>query len=145
MKRKLSFILMIITFFLTGCEINTTSSVIGDIPFEVVTTRSIENEAVLRWYERSRKEEGAFKFDDEEYTYILISAGERRTGGYSLNTMSITGDNKHLNVKAKLIEPLPSSMVVQVITYPSQLVRIEKDNREVVLKELIRERRQLGS
>ncbi|HAA25259.1 MAG TPA: hypothetical protein DCE11_03955 [Ruminiclostridium sp.] len=85
------------------------------------------------WVETNRKTQGIrFKVVGNK-TYILISAGEKPTGGYSIQlesaTMVAPGS---IYVTAQVISPAPDMMVTQVLTYPCILLEIEDEEVWVV-------------
>jgi hypothetical protein len=73
---------------------------------------------------------GTTTVTDEEYTYVLLALGERRTGGYSIEVLGAEEKSdpsgRFILIKAKEIRPTPGDMVIQVITYPTAVYKIPK-------------------
>ncbi|UNC93405.1 Gmad2 immunoglobulin-like domain-containing protein [Candidatus Contubernalis alkaliaceticus] len=68
----------------------------------------------------------------EDELYILVTYGEKATGGYEVNItdVNITGESVEVSVDFKA--PKEGDMVTQVITYPYALEVIEKVNLPVI-------------
>lgn len=91
------------------------------------------DEEIQEWYEESMQEEGIHRLNKGGHTFILVSAGEKPTGGYELTITSVTAGEDVLKVGANLTSPPADAMVITVITYPSALIRIPEDARELDL------------
>lgn len=142
MKKLIGLVLIMILglSLFTGCSTGkNTSGIIGDISFEVVGTNSLANSELEEWYNENFKKEGILSIDFEEYKYVLIGAGERPTGGYSVEVTSVVGKEDSILVDAKVNAPKPDEMVVQAITHPSVLIKISKDSRKVELGEFVKD------
>jgi hypothetical protein len=67
---------------------------------------------------------------DQEFTYVVLALGERRTGGYRIEVIDAEQQSTHqgeiIVVKAKEIKPEPGQMVIQVITYPIAVYRLPR-------------------
>lgn len=100
------------------------------IEFETVDRQSIEdNELLLNLYNKNYIAKGIYSLIDGDYIYALVTAGEKPTGGYSLEVDSITEVTPGTAyIHATLNSPKPGSMVTEVITYPNVMVRFEKEN-----------------
>ncbi|MFA5523210.1 MAG: protease complex subunit PrcB family protein [Tissierellales bacterium] len=138
MKKTIALVLIIILglSLFTGCSTKNNSNVIGDINFEVVGSGALTSSKLEEWYNESFKSEGISSFDSKEYKYILIGAGEKPTGGYSVEVTSVEGNEDSITVTARVNAPKPDEMVTQAISYPSALIRVSKDSRKVELGEL---------
>ena len=87
----------------------------------------------MEWYEGLLDEKGIYRLDLGDYTYILVTEGERPTGGYTLEVTSVTTDSDKILVSTTFTSPPEDAMVITVITYPSTLIRIPLDERDVEL------------
>lgn len=86
-----------------------------------------DNALLLNLYDINRKTQGIYSLMDENYIYVLVSAGEKPTGGYSLVIDSITQVvPKTAYIHATLNSPGEGSVVTQVLTYPIVMVKFEK-------------------
>lgn len=61
-----------------------------------------------------------------EVLYLIVSAGERPTGGYSLKIQSVERSESKIVVTATLKAPPSGSVTTQVLTYPIQTIRLSK-------------------
>lgn len=98
------------------------------VKFEIVSQETISsNELLLNMYNNNRETKGIYSLTDGDYTYVLVSAGQRPTGGYSIVVNSITEvTTKTAYVHATLNLPKKGSIVTQVLTYPCVMVKFEK-------------------
>ncbi|HHX94428.1 MAG TPA: protease complex subunit PrcB family protein [Clostridia bacterium] len=112
----------------------------GEIEFEQVEVNTdafdelYEDSEFAAWYDENLKEEGAFSYTAGEKRYVLLSAGEKNTGGYSLENIVVKGTEDSIEITADLNVPGEGSLVTQALTYPNVLLSIPADEREVVFK-----------
>ena len=125
---------------MTGCEESATPT---PVPFDLVTksglgppsTVSSESESVAyrlfgdaeSW---SRYWEGAFadsvpsvRFADE--LVLCVYQGTKSTGGYAIEVRELYLENRALRVVLDLREPQPGDMLIQVVTDPYAIYRIQ--------------------
>jgi hypothetical protein len=57
---------------------------------------------------------------------IVVAAGAKRTGGHRVEIVSLTLKDETLTVNWKLHSPPPDAIVTQAISYPSQMVLVER-------------------
>jgi hypothetical protein len=83
--------------------------------------------------EEIKIEGGVRTVSDDTYTYIILAAGERPTGGYEVKVVDVTEtkEPREVHVKAKELKPGPGDFVIQVITYPTAVYRIPKTDKPV--------------
>ncbi len=77
-----------------------------------------------------KRKRGYFAFNRQEFLtgqhqFILISSGEKHTGGYSLELKSLTAANNALRITVEEIKPAQEKAVIQVLTYPLVLIKIK--------------------
>jgi hypothetical protein len=117
-----------------------------DIPkYEIIEDPDTLPKKIAETLEHLKRQRGYFVFNPKDYVtgndlYVLISAGEKPTGGYSINVDSLTLQNNTLKVVVKEQEPAAEDGVIQVITYPLVVVKmydliegiyvIDEDNKE---------------
>jgi hypothetical protein len=88
---------------------------------------------LAKWVEANRKTPGIRFKNVENKTYIQICAGEKPTGGYSINLESVTMVAPgSVYLTAQVISPPPDMMVTQALTYPYILIVIEDEEIYVV-------------
>ena len=74
------------------------------------------------------------KLNDKKYN-LLVSAGEKPSGGYSLEFVKIKKKKKFDKIYFKDVKPQKNSINLAVITYPFCLVKIENlDDYKVKIK-----------
>ncbi len=56
---------------------------------------------------------------------IVASMGEQPTGGYAIRIRRITVTGQRMTVTVERLSPPPGSVNIQVITYPSDAVRVK--------------------
>jgi len=137
MKKIVSLVLVIVfgLSLLTACSSNNKSVVIGDIDFELIDSDTLTDNSLKEWYDENNNKKGLSFLDFKEHKYILVGAGEKPTGGYSVEVISVVGKEDSIIVNAKVNAPKADEMVTEAITYPSILLRVSKDSRNVVLGE----------
>ncbi|MDD4295770.1 MAG: stalk domain-containing protein [Ruminiclostridium sp.] len=84
------------------------------------------SEELAKWVNANRMNRGTWFKTVDDITYILICAGEKPTGGYSMQldglTMVAPGS---IYYSAQVISPAPDMMVTQALTYPFLLIAVE--------------------
>lgn len=98
------------------------------IEFHVVNMESIrDNALLLNLYDKNHMTRGIYSLMDGNYIYVLVAAGEKPTGGYTIEVDSITEVTKGTAyIHATLNSPGERSIVTQVLTYPSAMVKFDK-------------------
>lgn len=103
------------------------------LDYKVLTREDIaKSKELLKWYEENHKRKGIHRRIVGSATFILVSGGEKPTGGYTLDIDSVilTTEGK-ISVTAHVRKPSPDMMVTQALTYPHKLLRLDnvKNNR----------------
>lgn len=81
---------------------------------------------VLPSLEKVRRSGGTEVVSDDGKSYVVIGAGERPTGGYSLSVAEvIRGEGGTWTIKVKEIRPKQGQMTTAVLTYPIVVVAIQ--------------------
>lgn len=108
------------------------------IEYEIVSQSEIsENEALSKWHQNNYKEKGIYSLTDGEWQYVLVAAGEKNTGGYSVeidSVVKISSDTAY--VYARLVTPGKDSIVTMAITYPNVLIKFNKNDIVMVEGEI---------
>ena len=95
------------------------------VEYEEVNLQDIPDD-LAKWVEANRKTPGIRFKNVDNKTYIQICAGEKPTGGYSINLESVTMVAPgSIYLTAQVISPPPDMMVTQALTYPYTLIEIE--------------------
>jgi len=137
MNKKTSLLIMIVIclIFASACapEGFDTKRIDG-IKVQYINPDYLMDETIISWYgEVYRKSFVHSVSHIDGYKYILISAGEVPTAGYSLEITAANIENNTIVFDARLIAPNEGSMNAQVISYPHQLLRI-KEKEEIMIK-----------
>jgi hypothetical protein len=65
--------------------------------------------------------------------YVILSMGEKNTGGYSIEIEKVEETDKNIIITVKEKNPAPDAMVTQAITYPYTVVKIHS-KKEIIIK-----------
>ena len=102
----------------------------GKLLYKVVNEGDIINDELNKWFLENYKNKGIYNIISNEKTYVLICAGEKTTGGYSMNIENVKIDkNGNVNISTKLDKPEQGAMVIQALTYPN--ITIELDSKSI--------------
>ncbi len=101
-----------------------------DITYTELTKEAISNnKAVSNWYNANYKKAGVSFKKEKNLIYVLIGAGKKATGGYTMGIDKISYESsKKAYVSAYVKAPSPDMMVTQVETYPHILIKLEGNN-----------------
>jgi hypothetical protein len=97
------------------------------LAYERVTPQDIQDsQDLFSWYQANHKTRGVHFKNHDGAVYILAAAGEKPTGGYGIDVEGVylEGPGKVV-VETDVTSPDPGMMVIQVITYPSVLIRVD--------------------
>jgi len=71
-----------------------------------------------------------------ESQYVLLCLGTRNTGGYSIEISRVEEVGREIVVTYQERRPAPEDMVIQVITYPWQVLQVESSLPIIVREEV---------
>ena len=108
------------------------------ITYEEITTDTINNsKKLMDWYNANNERQGISYIKDGKNIYVLIAAGEKSTGGYSISIDELILSSKDtVSIKASVIAPDENAYVIMMISYPSKLIRIKSDSIKKVIGEI---------
>ncbi len=97
------------------------------VDYTIISEADIQdNTDLAKWFEENHQTKGVYSLRVEKDTYILVSAGEKSTGGYGLKIESATEVRPgSLYLTAKLTKPAPDAIVTMALTYPNVLIKVE--------------------
>jgi hypothetical protein len=97
------------------------------LAYERITPQDIQDsQDLISWYHANRKTKGVHFKNHDGAAYILAAAGEKPTGGYGIDIEGVYLESPgRIVVEADVTSPDPGMMVIQVITYPSALIRVD--------------------
>lgn len=139
MKKWVQALLVIaLMFTLTACDdVVKPNGKDGDKPspnkqvvYEIIAEEKLP-EALKAWYLEKYKLEGIHVEKHEGKQYVILSAGEKPTGGFRIDNVTLTPVDTIIKVTAELVVPGPDDMVTQALTYPSVLIEMEADDRQL--------------
>jgi len=85
------------------------------------------NETLTKWYNDNKATKGIHYIKDGDALYVLVSGGVKNTGGYSVKINGVMSNKPdEVYIIACVENPLSDSVVTQVITYPAELIKIDK-------------------
>ncbi len=119
MIRKTVFVIILTTAMLFTLACNG-----ADEPEEVTLPDELPAE-VQAWIDSATNDFGGQTFVYEEVLYLLVTYGEKPTGGYSVEIADIRENEGKLIVTAYFTEPGEDEMVTQALTYPYDLAMLE--------------------
>jgi len=124
--------LVMAAVLLTGCGLNTGSKNVppGQVKFEIIYSEKLPS-AATKWYQDNFAVDGLHSFTAGDYRYILVSVGEKPTGGYVIEDLKLSGTEKEIAVTARLRSPKSGEMVTMALTYPHILVKLKEDGRQL--------------
>lgn len=99
-----------------------------EFDYEIIEEDALEEETAKEWYDENKESYGFYThaISDQE-KYLLVSAGEKSTGGYSLEIDGVNEVSQMITFNINLNEPSEDDMVTQALTYPNLLVKITAD------------------
>ena len=74
--------------------------------------------------DRQRREPGAELRRGRQRSLLVVRLGEKRTGGYAIEIISVSFSTDTLTVRARVRQPDRGAMVTQALTYPVDAVWI---------------------
>lgn len=122
----------------SGCVLLTTANATAmegtNVAYTVLSRRDLQAENELSaWYEKHHRTKGLYSLTINDDTYVLLCAGTRPTGGYSVRIESATATNaNNLLIAATLVKPGPQDMVTMAITYPNALLKFSGRKFEAI-------------
>ena len=82
---------------------------------------------IKEWLDSFENKEGAYVYQHPDETFIKISAGEKPTGGYSLNYREFTEKEYPVEIVVELTEPKEGELVTEALTYPSLILKVDSE------------------
>lgn len=74
---------------------------------------------------------GLSSTDFERFFLIGVYQGVQPTGGYGIQIHQVDQIDNVVNVRVQKTEPGPDAMLIQVLTVPYHIIRVEKDHLQV--------------
>jgi hypothetical protein len=100
-----------------------------------VISSSTENgvipEAVQKWKDEHYQTEYTGTLNSNGHTYILVARGQSPNPGYGVELTRVFAEENVIKVQARYTDPAPDEINIQVIAYPTLLIKIEQTATEV--------------
>ena len=119
MIRKAVFVMILATVMLFILACNDSGE-----PEEVILPDELPAE-VQAWIDAATNNFGGQTFVHEDILYLLVTYGEKPTGGYSVEITDIKEEEGKLIVTAYFTKPGEDEMVTQALTYPYDLAMLD--------------------
>ncbi len=130
-------LILILAFSLTGCASNSPTPDKGNIkedraksnPPQSITINNIDFEVVNEVPELNEMphDRGFRAIEKEDGYLILISMGEKNTGGYSIEVLNVVDNEGITTIITKVTAPEKDQITTQAITYPKTAIKIAKN------------------
>lgn len=75
--------------------------------------------------------------DFTQYQIVAVFAGEKPTGGYSVEITNVEATNSQLVITAKYSQPQLDDIVTEAFTYPHHIIKIPRITVEKVVFERV--------
>lgn len=71
--------------------------------------------------------------DSGKSNFIILNMGEKNTSGYSIDVEKVEETDKNIIITVKEISPAKDAMVMQMISYPYTVVKVNS-KKEIIVK-----------
>ncbi len=125
---RIFFTMILSLMILNGCTINNNpqedngddngDNVGNMVEYEVVDNINSLSEDMKQYIENVKYNRGFTNLREGDYNWIVITSGEKPTGGYDIEVQSVEEINKILDIKVNEISPKEGSVVTEALTYP---------------------------
>ena len=93
----------------------------------LIIEEEILPEEIKEWFDSFENEKGAYVYQHPDDTYIRVNAGEKPTGGFSLNYSEFTEKEYPNEILVELQEPKEGELVTEALTYPYLILKINSE------------------
>jgi hypothetical protein len=106
------------------------------LPYETVDP-SQSPEPIQEWIERSKDKKMAQFMIVGDEAYVLVTRGEKSTGGYDVNIQSIKKYASKSVITVEMTDPPKGAIVSQAVTYPYVLIKLKGElHGDVIFRDL---------
>lgn len=141
---KKSFLLLFLVLVLFSCK--TAIKVPADKPLYEVLLQQNDGGGNINFYEilsepneikmllNDEKLKGKINATDvKQSNFVILNMGEKPTGGYAITVENVIETDKEIIIKVKELLPEPGAMLMQSITYPYTIVKVNS-KKEIIVK-----------
>ncbi|MCL5981082.1 MAG: protease complex subunit PrcB family protein [Firmicutes bacterium] len=125
--RLFVFVILLTAILLSGCGRQTTPPPQPAPPGQDEPLPA----AIQAWIEDSRTMFLAQSRTVDDTLYLLVTYGERPTGGYEVEIGEVVAAAGKISVPVRFKKPAPGEIVTQALTYPYDLIELEARNLPV--------------
>lgn len=119
---------------LTGCKGDETDiKKLKDLEFTVVEDGDLPGE-LKELIDEKKEKPFRLTYSNKDYLYIAVGYGQKNSGGYSIAVDELYLTDNAIYIDTNLVGPSQDDMVVQGITYPYVVVKIEFMEKRVVFE-----------
>ncbi len=109
----------------------------GGLPPNVILPDNYQpTEEEQAWIDSHTGSAGTWMKEFGDYRFVLVTMGEKPTGGYAVVVDKVSSSDGAWLVDVKFVSPGPGDMVTQVITYPYGFVKIKNDGATIAVRDV---------
>lgn len=134
MKRFIAIMLCasLLTVTVSACTTDNGSSSKATIEYNKIDV-SEAPEKVQQLIENNKAKKGYIYYEENGISYIGVMAGEKNTGGYSVEIISLTKNTSNeLTLTVRFNSPGKNDIVTQAFTYPYALISFSTGNIKAI-------------
>lgn len=131
MKQYIMVTIFVISFLLYGCSAAAGKEKIQDLEFTVISEEEVPEE-LKNLIEEKKAGEFKFTYANGQDLYIVVGAGEQKTGGYSIEVPSLYLTESNIVIDTNLLGP--EGDAVAKISYPYVVVKTEWREEPVIFQ-----------
>ena len=99
---------------------------------KVITTQEELTEVWTVLFANYMKKENAPEIDFEHNIVVLVAAGEKNSGGFSIAVTRALATSSNVQLTVVSTSPGKNCVLTEAITYPFQLIQLQKTGQDVV-------------
>lgn len=126
--------ILITVIGLTGCKGEETEiKKLKDLEFTVVEDADLPGE-LKELVDEKKEKPFRLTYSNKDYLYIVVGYGQKNSGGYSIAVDELYLTSNAIYIDTNLLGPSQDDMVVQGVTYPYVVVKVEFMEERVVFE-----------
>lgn len=90
----------------------------------------------ITWVDSHTAEAGVWVKDFGDYRLVLITMGEKPSGGYAVEIDEAAAPEDSYVIDVRFVEPEPGSMVTTALTYPYTVVKVADDGCAISVRDV---------
>lgn len=105
----------------------------NELKYDVVSEEAAPA-PVVDWLNANREKGGTTTIKEGDSVYLVIAAGEKPTGGYDVEVVSVGDSEGKVEVVYRVTSPAADAMVTQALTYPVKVLKVNTFDLPVEFK-----------